>query len=189
MAMSERCPTPINRSQQRGLQLCEILTPLRCDISLQHQPCSANCNVPQPSLSKMLSRWFMQVSSSGKITDGMCECSKGQKSRRRHILYRALQTQLSPDRLWQHACWYNSLIPSVEAQHRSWPEVLCAPNEVRHSWGSGGPVDLRRPRTGYIKHRLLSVFVSPVAPETSHISAHRVKAFRKEPRLFCWHGI
>lgn len=64
------------------------------------------CHIPQSSLSKMLSRWFTQVSSSGKITNGVCECRKGQESHQRHIVYEALQTQLSPDWLWQLTCQY-----------------------------------------------------------------------------------
>lgn len=89
------------------------------------QPCSANCNVPQPSLSEMLCRWFIQVSSSGKITNGVYECSKGQKSHRLYILCKALQTQLSPDRLWQHTCQYNSLTISRELKQVMAWSVMC----------------------------------------------------------------
>lgn len=99
MSIEQRVDFIINGSQQRGLSCVKYWHTLDCKL----------CNVPPPSLSEMFSRWLMQVSSAGKKINRGHECSKGQKRCRRCIWCKALQIQLSSDKLWQHTCQYNSL--------------------------------------------------------------------------------
>lgn len=95
-------------------------------------------------LAKMVIRWFMQVSSSGKEQMGWMNASKAKKSHSRHIFYKASQIWLSSHGLWQCTCQYGALLPFPGAEYRSWPNVLCVLSEVKQSWGSSDTDDLRK---------------------------------------------